>query len=123
MRLDIMDLEQTGWAWPPQIAIGVWGPRGWAWIHRVAIDYPQIPTTENARITFRRIWSFVSNLPCAECKNHATSYVLQHPPTLASTNTLQEWVWRFHNLTNRRLGKPFTSYENYRRLNGLYPSN
>lgn len=114
LQLDIMDLERTGWKWPPQIAIWDWGPHGWNWIHTVAIRYPLNPTTEDARVAFRRIWNFASRLPCAECRDHATSYILQRPPSLASTHSLQEWVWRFHNATNLRLGKPFTTAAAYR---------
>jgi hypothetical protein len=81
-----------------------------------AINYPPNPTTVDARVAFRRIWTFVSRLPCAECRDHATRFVLQNPPNLASTYALQAWVWKFHNAVNLRLGKPLIPYEEYQRL-------
>jgi hypothetical protein len=110
-----MDLERKGWAWPA-LPKWVWGPRGWYWLHTAAIGYPARPTRDDARVAFRRIWAFVTHLPCAECRGHATRYVLRRPPNLASTDALQAWVWGFHNAVNRRLGRPAVSYEEYRRL-------
>jgi FAD-linked sulfhydryl oxidase len=109
-----MDLEQKGWAWP-NVPKQEWGPRGWNWLHLVAINYPPEPSLPDARATFRRIWTFVTRLPCAECRRHASAFVLQHPPDLASTYTLQAWAWNFHNIVNVRLGKPAVSYEDYLR--------
>lgn len=110
-----MDLEQKGWAWPA-LPKREWGPRGWNWLHVTAINYPPSPTLTDARVAFRRIWTFVSHLPCAECRNHATRFVRQNPPNLASTYALQAWVWKFHNAVNLRLGNPLIPYEEYQRL-------
>lgn len=110
-----MDLELRSWTWPA-LPKGEWGPRGWNWLHVVAISYPLHPTSTDARIAFRRIWSFVSHLPCAVCRIHATRFVLRNPPNLASTDALQVWAWGFHNAVNLRLGKPSIPYAEYQRL-------
>ena len=100
------------WVWPPSPK-KTWGPRGWNWLHVLAISYPAAPTLEEGRVAFRRIWNFVNNLPCPECRYHATRYVFQHPPDLSGTYALQSWVWEFHNAVNRRLGKKEISYSEY----------
>jgi len=110
-----MEFERNGWSWPA-LPKREWGPRGWNWLHITAINYPLRPSLADARSNFRRIWSFVTHLPCIECRAHAVRFVLQNPPSLASTYTLQSWVWKFHNETNIRLGKPFISYEEYQRI-------
>ncbi len=102
-------------AWP-RMPKQDWGPRGWNWLHQLAINYPRrAPTREEARLAFRRIWTFVTHLPCEECRRHATAYVVKYPPNLRSTVELQSWAWEFHNAVNRRLGKPEMSYDDYLR--------
>lgn len=103
------------WRWP-NVSKKQWGPPGWRWLHTTAINYPRAPTRADAQATFRRVWDFVSNLPCEECRRHATHYVTSNPPNLASSDAFQEWAWRFHNAANARLGKPLVSFEEYRRL-------
>ena len=110
-----MNLEHNGWAWP-RIPKWEWGPRGWKWLHVTAINYPLKPTLTDASIAHRRIWNFVANLPCPECRDHATRFFHQRPPVLLSAGDLQVWVWRFHNAVNLRLGKPLASYGDYLRL-------
>lgn len=109
------DAAAEVWHWPA-VPKGEWGPRGWRWLHLTAIAYPRAPTRADARRAFRRIWAFVSGLPCAECREHATRHVARCPPDLASTGALQAWAWRFHNMANARLGKRLISYGAYRRL-------
>lgn len=100
------------WAWPP-VPKGTWGPQGWNWAHNLAISYPANPSLADARVAHLRLMNFISNLPCAECRYHATCYVANNPPALASSLTFQSWFWRFHNAVNLRLGKPFYSYDRY----------
>lgn len=93
-----------------------WGRQGWAWLHNLAINYRYTPTQEDARAAFRQVWDFATQLPCPECRLHATQYVRAHPPNLADTYAFQHWVWEFHNAVNRRLKKPEVSYEDYQEL-------
>jgi hypothetical protein len=100
----------------PDVPKSEWGPPKWAWLHRTTISYPAAPTPGVARATHRRIWAFVSRLPCAVCRDHAIRYLQRHPPDLASTDALQTWAWRFHNAVNARLGKQLVSFDEYRVL-------
>ena len=111
-----MDLEQNGWAWPPQLSLPEWGRLGWAWLHTLAITYPHRPTDYDRRVVSLRIWNFVSHLPCWECQRHATQFVRSYPPDTRSTHTLQRWAWNFHNAVNLRLGKPLVSFSGYQRI-------
>jgi len=103
------------WVWP-RVSKGTWGPEGWYWLHVTAIQYPRDPVLADARRAFRRVWDFVTSLPCAECREHAAGHVVRSPPNLASSEAFQVWAWRFHNVVNARLGKRLVSYEEYRRL-------
>jgi FAD-linked sulfhydryl oxidase len=104
------------WVVAPGESKREWGRRGWRWLAVEAIWYPARPTLDEARTMFRRLWRFVSGLPCAECRGHATAYLAEHPPSLGSSEALQSWVWTFHNAVNRRLGKPHFSFARYRAL-------
>jgi mitochondrial FAD-linked sulfhydryl oxidase len=100
------------WRWP-NAPKNEWGPKGWNWLHTLAINYPQNPTQGEGRVAYRRIWDFITHLPCAECLEHAARFVARRPPDLSSTHALQAWVWGFHNAVNARLGKRLVSYEEY----------
>lgn len=104
------------WAWP-NAPITEWGPRGWRWLHVTAINYARYPSMAEGRIAFRRIWNFIENLPCADCRAHGLAYVIQHPPDLTDSDALQRWMWAFHNSVNTRLKKAVVSFEEYR---GVY---
>ena len=103
------------WVWP-NVPKGTWGPKGWNWLHVTAINYPQRARRTDAKAAFRRVWNFVSNLPCIECRQHATQYVLSHPPNLAGSESFQDWAWQFHNDVNDRLGKTLITRDEYRQL-------
>lgn len=111
-----MDLELNGWTWPPRLTLPEWGRLGWAWLHTLAITYPRRPIGYDQRVVGYRIWNFVSHLPCWECRQHATQFVLSYPPDTRSTHTLQRWAWNFHNAVNLRLGKPLVSFSEYQRI-------
>jgi hypothetical protein len=108
-------MSETHWKWS-NVPKTAWGPRGWHWLHVTAINYSQEPTLHDARETFNRIWRFVTQLPCVECRTHAVAYVREHPPNLKDTHALQSWVWRFHNAVNLRLKKPVFPFEAYQQL-------
>ena len=47
-------------------------------------------------------------LPCSACTMHMALYLRSHPPSAepADTPNLEEWMVRFHNDVNARLGRP-----------------
>jgi hypothetical protein len=113
MTIKISVLERSGWAWPKDIPKPTWGPLGWNWLHTTAIEFPAQPSAGDRREVLRRIWDFVSRLPCAECQGHARRYLQRNPPAADDTYSLQAWAWRFHNAVNARLGKRQVSYAAY----------
>ena len=79
----------------------------------MAISYAHEPTAADAALAQRRIQNFIENLPCPECRGHSMEYISENPVDLSSSQSLQVWVWRFHNAVNKRLGKallPFAAY-------------
>ena len=101
------------WCWPPRLPRDWWGPRGWNWVHCLTQEYPETPSRAVRQLTLLRLWNFVVNLPCAECRWHASLHMIQNPPVLDSAHAFQIWAWLFHNTVNIRLGKPFFKYAEY----------
>lgn len=93
----------------------VFGPPLWFSLHNAAAYYP-----ENASpITAERMKNIIIGLPvlipCATCKEHATTYIEERKHTLMevskSRKTLVRFFIDFHNYVNERLGKKVLSYE------------
>lgn len=91
----------------------VWGPSGWAYLHSMAISYPQEPALCDVHRAGQLIVDFVARVPCLECVQHITNYILKHPLALDSGDSFQIWVWRFHNFVNHRLGHRELSLQEY----------
>lgn len=105
----------TLWTWPSNISKFEYAP-AWNWLHETAISYSVNPGRVERDNMAYRIYHFVSNIPCVECRGHALRYWTLHPPDLENSYALQAWAWRFHNTVNQRLGKKIVSYEEYQAL-------
>ncbi len=85
---------------------GVWGPIVWTILHRAA-------ESTGSRSDSRKLWvkaiSALSNIiPCTECRAHLAEYIAANPfnpPEVGARIYAREWLWRFHNAVNTRLGK------------------
>ena len=93
-----------------------WGPAGWQWGHLRAIYYPKKPTIEDKRLAISDVRTFASNLPCDECKGHASDYIEKNPMDVSGTAAFQLWWFHFHNAVNKRLGKPVITFAAYEKL-------
>ena len=51
-------------------------------------------------------------MKCLHCKKEFLLYIRDNPPENAED--LYEWLWKFHNIVNRRLGKKLVSLEESR---------
>jgi len=108
-----MDLRDNGEMKAPSSyapgPITVWGPRAWYWLHVFAINY----NGTDKEKTLQRLVSFIRTLPCHTCREHGTEYLKQNRPDMSSSETFQLWVWNFHNSVNKKLGKPFVTFDEY----------
>ena len=80
----------------------VWGPAAWTFLHAAAAvcDDPG-----NLAMLLR---ATATSLPCPECRSHALAHLEAHPPegVLTDRLTASEYVWKMHNETNVRTGRP-----------------
>jgi len=89
-----------------------WGPGVWFQIHLFAA---KAVDTETKEFYVQFINTTVRNLPCLECRNHATKYLKRNPlrsyMTSRDPKGLFRWSWTFHNFVNTRLRKPIVEWE------------
>ncbi len=87
-----------------------WGPLLWFLIHLVAANLRSdngIVTDETAQ-TFKAFIVSISLLvPCPDCKQHMTSYMMntQIGDVIKTPNGAFMWTYKFHNAVNQRLKK------------------
>jgi hypothetical protein len=79
----------------------VWGPHAWTFLHLSALHADR----SNGRTEWKSLMNaMVLNLPCEECKKHASVYWASHE--YQPSESAFEWTHRFHNTVNVRLHKP-----------------
>jgi hypothetical protein len=102
--------------WKPPAPGGpaVWGPSGWDWLLELALAYPLNPSIRDVRKAGELLIEFFETVPCLECYAHILRYVIHTPPNLMNGESLQHWVWAFHNDVNLRTGKPYMDMADYR---------
>ena len=85
----------------------LWGSAGWKMLHAVASTYPLKPTPQD-QVHYRQFFTSLGPvLPCKLCRPHYIEYLEKHPleRALGSRTKLVNYVFRFHNHVNRRIGK------------------
>ena len=96
-----------------------WGGITWVFLHTLSYKvhpehYQQIKT-----VLWDHIKQLCSNLPCPDCASHATHF-LKRINTPDTKEQLIRILFDFHNVVNRRIGKPvfpFQSFEKYGTVN------
>jgi hypothetical protein len=98
----------------------VWGPAFWFTLHNGAVNYP----LQASPITSERMKNYILGMPvmipCETCKEHATSHIEANYNKLddicSGRMKLFNFFVDFHNLVNKRYGKPIMSYEDAYKL-------
>jgi hypothetical protein len=91
----------------------IWGPLGWMTLHSVSFNYPDTPSREEKIIASRFLDLFGETISCNECKVHFKTlralYVKVYPDYLDSKQNFAYFVFRCHNMVNKRKDKPTPS--------------
>lgn len=96
-----------------------WGNSAWFLFHTLA-EKLKPEYSREAPFLLSNILNVCTNLPCDDCSNHAVQNI-RHLNTRGVHNkeTLQHFLWRFHNMVNKQLGKrqvPFDTCKNKYKL-------
>lgn len=85
-----------------------WGSSAWNFLHCVASTYPEHPSREEQQQYLLFFQSLGPILPCRLCRPHYQSYLERFPieEALESRCRLSDYLFKFHNHVNQRLGKP-----------------
>jgi hypothetical protein len=104
------------WNWNLNDPKNVWGPVGWKWIHRLCINYPLVVKGHTRDAFISAVWGFITQLPCLECRSHASTYIMNNPPDMTSRYSLESWCFNFHNAVNERLHKKIITFDEYQEI-------
>jgi len=95
------------------------GPGSWNIIHRISFK----ARTRESQINFIELMKEIcQGFPCTICRGHCVEYIKNHPleeyvgVTMEINKELINlgmfiWSWKFHNVVNKRLNKPFMSWD------------
>lgn len=86
----------------------VWGPPMWHFLHTMSFNYPVNPTAEDKKNYSDFIYNLRYVLPCKYCRMNLTSNLKANPLLdchLKSRETFSKFIYRLHEIVNKRLGK------------------
>ena len=96
---------------PDGMLTAVWGPNMWHFLHTMSFNYPIKPTNKDKRNYMKFIKSLQHVLPCRYCrdnfKNNLTT-INFNMGVMKNRDTFSRWIYKLHNLVNKRLGKKNT---------------
>jgi hypothetical protein len=88
--------------------VKAWGPGAWDFLHTVTFNYPEDPDVTK-REGYRAFFFDVDEvLPCSYCRDSFRHFIKRHPvePHLGDRYALVRWLYRMHNLVNKKLKVP-----------------
>lgn len=110
-----VDLEWDTIKYTNSVDPRVWGPAFWFTLHNSSARYPvnASPVCRKAMKDF--ILGMPIMIPCEECADHATAHIEANHSRLDEVTSGRQQLFNFfvdfHNLVNRRYGKPVMGYE------------
>lgn len=85
-----------------------WGPPLWTVLHTMSFNYPVKPTEQDKVDYYVFVHSLQNTLPCRACRENMTKNLEKHPLTpeaLKSRRAFSKWMYSFHEVINKMLGK------------------
>jgi hypothetical protein len=99
-----VEINKTTTTTVPKI---LWGPAIWSFLHCLAEKVKDSSYDLLKKDIFFHIESICKNLPCPTCSSHASQYLQKVDFTkLRTKEDLKLMLYNFHNVVNKRLGKP-----------------
>lgn len=79
------------------------GRAGWKYLHTFAEGYDKIDDPNKIETFFKY---FADTFPCGKCRVHFKEYIRINRPIFKTGKEMRQYLCRFHNKVNWRLGKP-----------------
>ncbi|KRH93447.1 Mitochondrial sulfhydryl oxidase, partial [Pseudoloma neurophilia] len=88
------------------------GNATWYLLHTITLKYPEKPTL-NEQTDMASFLVLLSRIfPCDECQGHFQKMIERERPDLSSRENFKRWMFKIHNIVNKRIHKPEYDYEN-----------
>lgn len=99
----------------------LWGTYTWILFHWIA-EQIKDEYFDSERVNLLSfIQRIISNLPCPNCREHASQYLIHSPLSLINTkDDMKNYIYHFHNAVNVRSKKKFHPHsilEKYKTIN------
>jgi len=98
----------------------IWGPIKWIFLHIMSFNYPHKPTEKQKAYYYQEIMNLQHTLPCRACRENVIKNLKKYPllpKHLKNRKTFSKWMYDFHNVINKMLGKKCTlTYEQVREM-------
>jgi hypothetical protein len=92
----------------PNIRTGAFGPPTWHSMVLIAMGYPKNNPTKEQRRIYKQYFTIIGEvLPCNLCRTSYRKFIKQvplSPIVLSSRKKLVFWIFKIHNLVNKKLG-------------------
>ena len=82
-----------------------WGSHMWSMMHTYSYLYPENPNNINKEDATLFYNSTLNLMKCGICKKSAKTFLENNKINVETRNDLIEWVLKFHNSVNKKLGK------------------
>jgi hypothetical protein len=89
-----------------------WGPATWTLFHTLAEKMKDEAYPVVGRGLFSLIFRICGLLPCPDCSRHAKDFLSKvNPASLKTREEFRNMLYLFHNMVNKRKGKPLYNSE------------
>jgi hypothetical protein len=100
-----------------------WGHVVWDHLHLRSMCWKEKAYDFEIHEELLYLQAVFANLPCEECRKHATEHFRTYPPALKTREAYIAWVYDFHNTVNLRLsreGDPTKAYFTWEEFTARY---
>jgi len=95
------------------MSVKIWGPPIWCFFHTLAEQIKEDRFNEIFMQLFAYIRRICRVLPCPDCSEHATQFLLKvNPAGIRCKQDFKNVMFFFHNSVNKRKGKPIFDINN-----------
>jgi len=94
----------------------IWGSTFWKMLHLLSFSYPEKPSHIDKHHFIVFLHSVSNVLPCNVCRMHMKYYlqsITNWDDTIHSRKKCIEFMWKFHNYVNKRIGKVELKYVDF----------
>ena len=99
----------------------IWGPPKWFTLHIMSFNFPNNPTEQQKAYYYQEIMNLQYTLACKACRENVKKNLKKYPllpKHLKNRKAFSKWMYGFHEIINKMLGKK--SHLTYNQVREMY---